>query len=789
MAMDKEKLLAYFQAHYLSRQEVLFKLPLNYSIDQFWPELLNRRKASAAVLPLYNAAGMPYWYVLTDKMIAASERLCEEAIARNESFDPYRVEMTSAMTEEMFFTSFVEGAQIPLQEAMDFLSHGTEPESVQEQMIWNNRHAWSEMTNSIYRPLDEAFVKGLAWMLTQEMDGCAEDYRQADKHPIAAMNSEPYDVPSAYSLPERMNQYYAFLQATDTHPLIKAAMAQGYLLAIRPFPEGNERLSRMMSAAVLLRCGYDFFRDISISAVIARENYRYYKAMCDIIRPENGGDMTYFIEYYLELLVRAVDLRKERLRRKEEEAMTREREMAKEPLRMAPSAPQSPGNHKPPLRTAPEGDSADTDSGKSDQNEIDIGEHLPLESFLAQADRMKHSNRAHVRMLPKTIRKMIANGLLSFTVREWADFSNIDPKEADQKCRLLYKKGLLDKDGRGNVIIYTFRLIPPEGIYERTGDNNGMVTRNEEEAEQGADSEHFKENESPPISEDLAIRIRSMLMSESEKNRRSGEMIMRMIAMNQYTFLRSEWAKLTGLSPSSARDACDHLLRLEIIRRVEPDRKLAKYRINTDCQEQDKPLSQEIMDQITAMQNDPLSERDQRIGKFLLKLIGQGKRRFSTADWQSEYKTSSTVYGHDLRRAVNLGLIKKISKPSTGCTCLYKICSQLDQSVRVEDMTVTQKEYLTRIYDAFPQEEFTVEECGRVLNQCGSSASFHLVNFSTKGLLTTHRHKGRASTYTFAVTPTDNPECFALTDTPQEMIQQASDQGISAIDESVAVAV
>ena len=43
MAMDREKLLAFFQAHYLSRQEVLFKLPLNISIDSFWPELLNQR--------------------------------------------------------------------------------------------------------------------------------------------------------------------------------------------------------------------------------------------------------------------------------------------------------------------------------------------------------------------------------------------------------------------------------------------------------------------------------------------------------------------------------------------------------------------------------------------------------------------------------------------------------------------------------------------------------------------------------------------------------------------------
>ena len=299
MAMDKDRLLQYFQQHYLSRQEVLFKLPLNISIDTFWPELLNRRKAGATVLPLFNAAGMPYWYVLTDKMIAASERLCAEAMEQKECFDPYRAPMTSAMTEEMFFTSFVEGAQIPLQEAMDFLQRGTEPENIQEQMIWNNRHAWSGMIGSLYRPLDEGFVKSLAFMLTEEMDNCAEDYRQTDQHPIAAMNNEPYEVPSAYSLPDRMAEYYAFLQARNVHPLIKAAVGQAYILVARPFPEGNERLSRMISSAVLLRSGYDFFRDISISSIIAKENYRYYKCMQEILRSENGGDLTYFMNTFL----------------------------------------------------------------------------------------------------------------------------------------------------------------------------------------------------------------------------------------------------------------------------------------------------------------------------------------------------------------------------------------------------------------------------------------------------------------------------------------------------------
>lgn len=272
MAMDKDRLLAYFQEHYLSRQEVLYKLPLNISIDTFWPELLNRRKAGAIVLPLYNASGMPYWYVQTERMVRASERLCEEAMNQEENLDPYRASVTGAMTEEMFYTSFVEGAQIPLREAMDFLRRGTEPENIREQMIWNNRRAWTGMIRSLYRPLDEQFVKTLAWTLTEEMDDAAEDYRRTDAHPIAAMNAEPYDIPPAHSLSDRMREYYSFLLRGDVHPLIKAAVGQAYILVARPFPEGNERLARMISAAVLLRSGYDYFQDISISASIAKES-------------------------------------------------------------------------------------------------------------------------------------------------------------------------------------------------------------------------------------------------------------------------------------------------------------------------------------------------------------------------------------------------------------------------------------------------------------------------------------------------------------------------------------
>ena len=59
MAMDKEMLLQRLQSQYLTRQEVLFKLPLNISISTFWPELVERRKMNSVVLPLHRADGKP----------------------------------------------------------------------------------------------------------------------------------------------------------------------------------------------------------------------------------------------------------------------------------------------------------------------------------------------------------------------------------------------------------------------------------------------------------------------------------------------------------------------------------------------------------------------------------------------------------------------------------------------------------------------------------------------------------------------------------------------------------
>ena len=225
--MDKQQLLKRFQTNYLSRQDVLFKLPLNITIDTFWPELISWRKSRATMLPLYNAFGQPYWYVTTDKMVRASERLCTEALDREEAFDPYRIQMTqelsNALTMESYYTSFVEGADYTLEDAIAFLRRGTEPENVYEQNYLNNYQALSYLLSALSVPIDEHYVKDLAFILTDgqlsadgQNDG-AVNYRTEDTAPIPAMEGEEYTVPAAFTLPNLMSQLYAFLSDTNTH--------------------------------------------------------------------------------------------------------------------------------------------------------------------------------------------------------------------------------------------------------------------------------------------------------------------------------------------------------------------------------------------------------------------------------------------------------------------------------------------------------------------------------------------------------------------------------------------
>ena len=98
-------------------------------------------------------------------------------------------------------------------------------------------------------------------------------YRTSNDADHASPDDEYFSFPSAASIPNSMETLCSFLASPLYHPLIKAGVAQGHMLLLQPFSEGNERIGRILSSMILLRAGYTFFSDVSLSALIARRSY------------------------------------------------------------------------------------------------------------------------------------------------------------------------------------------------------------------------------------------------------------------------------------------------------------------------------------------------------------------------------------------------------------------------------------------------------------------------------------------------------------------------------------
>ena len=76
--MDKERLFRYLERGYFSKSEIMPHLPLGVDPDEIWEEMLQSRREKGIILPLTNGNGDSYWYLLTNKMIAASEVIVDE---------------------------------------------------------------------------------------------------------------------------------------------------------------------------------------------------------------------------------------------------------------------------------------------------------------------------------------------------------------------------------------------------------------------------------------------------------------------------------------------------------------------------------------------------------------------------------------------------------------------------------------------------------------------------------------------------------------------------------------
>jgi Fic family protein len=101
--------------------------------------------------------------------------------------------------------------------------------------------------------------------------------------------------------------------ATDTDPVIKAAVAQLWLVVIRPFESGNDRLAELVMESLLARANQNGERFYSVAGQMRSETREYETFLS--ARPGNPGqpgnpgnppDATPWIEWFLGCMGRAI---------------------------------------------------------------------------------------------------------------------------------------------------------------------------------------------------------------------------------------------------------------------------------------------------------------------------------------------------------------------------------------------------------------------------------------------------------------------------------------------------
>lgn len=300
--------------------------PEGLSLDQWWLTIkMARYPQYRKMAPFKDKENRPFIYLLTDQVLAelhaidskASGRVAmPEAVTSDETRDRY---IFNSLIEEAITSSQLEGASTTRQVAAEMLRSGRRPRTKHEQMILNNYRAMRTIQALSQKRLTVATVLDLHRQLTEdtlENPEAAGRLQRVGEERVNVVHNASQDIlhvpPPAEQLEARLAALVEFANATAgtgpdrefVHPVIRAITLHFMLAYDHPFIDGNGRVARALFYWSMLRQGYWLFEFVSISRILKKAPTQYGRAFLYTETDEN--DLTYFFEYQLGVIRRAL---------------------------------------------------------------------------------------------------------------------------------------------------------------------------------------------------------------------------------------------------------------------------------------------------------------------------------------------------------------------------------------------------------------------------------------------------------------------------------------------------
>lgn len=124
-----------------------------------------------------------------------------------------------------------------------------------------------------------------------------------------------YEAPPSDVVPDMMTDFLTWINSDNTviDPVLKAAVAHLWFVAIHPFDDGNGRLTRTITDMQLAKADGFHLRFYSMSAEILREKKTYYEILEHTT--SNSTDITEWLEWFLNTMKSSILRAKETVKR------------------------------------------------------------------------------------------------------------------------------------------------------------------------------------------------------------------------------------------------------------------------------------------------------------------------------------------------------------------------------------------------------------------------------------------------------------------------------------------
>ena len=309
--------------------------PGGLGAEEWWTGIRLARLLASEEMPFTQKSGRPFTMVHAAPIRRGLHEIDQKLGMSRPSSDVRdlvdahgdRYLLVNSILEEAIYSSQLEGAATTRARAREMIRRGRRPTTRSERMIFNHYLANERIGELAKAELTEAAILELHRIL---VDGTLDDpskagvYREAsDEIVVSLPNSDEiaHVPPEPGELPERMDRLLAFANGRAPkewlHPVLRAIILHFMIGYDHAFVDGNGRVARALFYWAMARHGYALARFLTVSRILREAPAKYARAYLHTETDE--GDLTYFVDHQLAVVLRSIDALTEYIRKKARE--------------------------------------------------------------------------------------------------------------------------------------------------------------------------------------------------------------------------------------------------------------------------------------------------------------------------------------------------------------------------------------------------------------------------------------------------------------------------------------